>query len=95
MIKAGVPYAARKGGHAMAIAQAPATIVIRGSARMETITMIVEIVKSVGFPIAMCAALVYMWREEVRSHKEESTSFASALEANTEVLRELKELIKK
>lgn len=94
MIKAGAPYAAWKGGHAMAIAQTPATIIIRRFG-METITMIVEIVKSVGFPIAMCAALVYMWREEVRSHKEESTSFASALEANTEVLRELKELIKK
>jgi large-conductance mechanosensitive channel len=61
---------------------------------MDTIQIIVDIIKTVGFPIAMCVALVYMWREEVRSHKEESAAFAKALEANTEVLRDIKDVLR-
>lgn len=61
---------------------------------MDTVQVIIDIIKTVGFPIAMCVALVYMWREEVKNHKDESASFAKALEANTEVLRDIKEVLR-
>lgn len=59
------------------------------------IASVVDLINKVGFPIAMCCVFVYMWREEVANHKEESLRFAQALEENTEVMRRLSEVIQK
>lgn len=46
-------------------------------------------ISSVGFPIAMCVALMWFNRELVNSHKEETKDFTDALNNNTLVLQKL------
>lgn len=53
-----------------------------------------QMVTSVGFPIAACAALWYYMVTLVKEHKEEVNTLRTALEANTIAIIELKELIK-
>lgn len=73
-----------------------------GDANLETLNVIVDMVKSVGFPIAMCMVFVYMWREEVKQHREESGEFAQAMRDtadaiahNTQVIADLTTFISK
>ncbi len=52
-----------------------------------------QMITSVGFPIAACAALWYYMVTLVKEHKEEVNTLRTALEANTIAIIELKELI--
>lgn len=65
----------------------------------------IQVITSVGFPIAACIALWYYMlqllnehktelAEQRAEHKEEVQALRQSLEANTEALIELKELIK-
>ena len=48
-----------------------------------------SIINTVGFPIAMCIALlVYIYKMQ-ESHKEETNNFAEALNKNTIVLQKI------
>lgn len=60
---------------------------------MDTKT-IIEIISNVGFPIAMCMALIYfMWMQR-KQHGEEMEHLRETVEENTLVLTELATLIK-
>ena len=50
---------------------------------------IVQIVSTVGFPIAICVALLWYIKEMVKNHKEETEKFTEALNNNTLVLQKL------
>ena len=50
---------------------------------------IVKIISSVGFPIAMCVALLWYIKEMCKQHKEETEKFTEALNNNTLVLQKL------
>ena len=52
-----------------------------------------QIISTVGFPIAACAALFYFMVTMLREHKEEINTLRTALEANTIAITELKGLI--
>lgn len=52
-----------------------------------------QMITSVGFPIAACAALWYYMVTLIKEHKEEVNTLRTALEANTVAIIELKELI--
>ena len=62
----------------------------------EALTMeidaIVSAVSTVGFPIVCCAAIFWYLYQEQKSHKEEMNAVTRALQENTLVLTELKEL---
>ena len=44
---------------------------------------IVQIVQSLGFPVACVIAMFVMWQKEVKSHDEEMEAMRSTLEAQT------------
>lgn len=55
---------------------------------------IIQAVSTLGFPIVMCAALLYYLNLERESHKEEMNSMKDALDRNTVIMTELKEMLK-
>lgn len=50
---------------------------------------ILEAISTVGFPIAMCVALLYNNSQLSQKHKEETEAFTNALNENTLVLQKL------
>lgn len=55
---------------------------------------LIQAVSTLGFPIVMCAALLYYLNQERESHKEEMNSLKDALDRNTVIMTELKEMLK-
>ena len=54
---------------------------------------IIQAISTLGFPIVMCAALLYYLNQERVSHKDEMTSMRDALDRNTTIMTELKEML--
>lgn len=54
---------------------------------------IISAVGSLGFPIVMCGVLLYYLNLERESHKEEMNSMRDALDRNTSIMTELKEML--
>lgn len=54
---------------------------------------IISAVGSLGFPIVMCGVLLYYLNLERESHKEEMSSMKDALDRNTNIMTELKEML--
>ncbi len=54
---------------------------------------IVQIISTVGFPIFACVALGYLLYREQNEHKEEMNTLTDALNRNTVVMAELKQLL--
>lgn len=58
------------------------------------VNVIMQAISTVGFPICACGALFWMINKQDESHKEEINSLRAVLEANTQALTELKDMIK-
>lgn len=58
------------------------------------VDIIMQVVGSLGFPIVACAAMFWDNRETRKSHKEEMSQMTQALQNNTNVLNDLKGVIK-
>ena len=56
---------------------------------MEMYDAIVQIITTVGFPIAMCIALLWYVVKKDAEHKTETSQFVQALKSNTLVLQKL------
>lgn len=56
--------------------------------------LIVSAISSLGFPIMACAALFWYINKQNENHKEEITALRDTITENTNILHELKELIK-
>ena len=56
--------------------------------------LIMNAITTVGFPIVVCFALFWYVNKQNENHKEEINAMRETVEENTNVLRELKELIK-
>lgn len=54
---------------------------------------IIQAIGTLGFPIVMCAALLYYLNLERESHREEMSSMRDALNRNTTIMTELKEML--
>ena len=54
---------------------------------------IVQIISTVGFPIFACVALGWLLYREQNDHKEEMNTLTDALNRNTVVMAELKQLL--
>ena len=61
---------------------------------MDIIQVLTEVVTQVGFPIVMAGALCWYINKLTESHKEEVRAMMESINSNTNVLSELKELIK-
>lgn len=55
---------------------------------METLDMIVNIINSVGFPIACVVVLFWLLYKEQKSHETESDKWCDAFNNNSSVLKE-------
>ena len=53
------------------------------------VSSIAQIISTVGFPIAMCVALLWYNKDMSVKHKEETEKFTEALNNNTLVLQKL------
>ena len=56
-------------------------------------TEIVEMINSVGFPIVATCAMAYLLLNEQKAHKEEMKELQKAIEGNTLIMTELKQLL--
>ena len=52
---------------------------------------IIQTISQVGFPIAMCIAMMWYIKEQAKDHKEETRQFTEALNNNTIALETLKD----
>lgn len=53
------------------------------------VTSVTQIISTVGFPIAMCIALLWYIKDLTDKHKQETEQFIQALNNNTLVLQKL------
>lgn len=60
---------------------------------MEYADLIVQVISTVGFPIAMSLIMFYFLQKEQENHKEEMLELKSVIAQNNEVLASLKQLI--
>lgn len=60
---------------------------------MDMIQGLTDFISSVGFPIAMCAALFYYVNKLDERHYNELSQLKETISQNTEMLKELKLLI--
>lgn len=58
------------------------------------VNVIMQAISTVGFPICACGALFWMVNKQDEQHKTEINALRSVLEANTQALTELKDMIK-
>ena len=58
------------------------------------IQVISQIITSIGFPIVAAGALFWYVNKLTESHKDETEAMRKTIESNTNILIELKELIK-
>ena len=56
---------------------------------------ITQAIASVGFPIVACAVMFRYLEKEREDHKEEIASMTKALNENTNVIKELKNIIER
>lgn len=56
--------------------------------------IIMDAISTLGFPIVVCAALFWYINKQNENHKEEITALRSTIEENTNIIHEVKELIK-
>lgn len=60
---------------------------------MEYADIIVQIISTVGFPIAMCILMFWFLTKEQETHKNEMNELKDVISRNNEVLASLKQLI--
>lgn len=56
--------------------------------------MIINAISTLGFPIVVCAALFWYVNKQNENHKDEIDALRTTIQDNTNILHELKELIK-
>lgn len=60
---------------------------------MEYADMIVQVISTIGFPIAMCLIMFWFLNKEQETHKQEMLELKDVLARNNEVLVGLKQLL--
>lgn len=56
---------------------------------------ILTLVNTVAFPIAAFIMVFYSWREDQKKYAEERSKWIDALNNNTEIMKDIKEILKK
>lgn len=58
---------------------------------MDTLQTVINLIKDLGFPIAVCIAMFWLNNKQVEQHKEEMAKVTDALNNNTLALTELRD----
>lgn len=58
------------------------------------ISVLTQLIGSLGFPIACVIAMFYMWNKEREDHKAEIDQVRTALENNTLALTKIEEILR-
>ena len=58
---------------------------------MDTLQTVINLIKDIGFPIAVCIAMFWLNNKQVEQHKEEMSKVTDALNNNTLALTELRD----
>ena len=58
---------------------------------MDTLQTIINLIKDLGFPIAVCIAMFWLNNKQVEQHKEEMAKLSEALNNNTLAINKLNE----
>jgi preprotein translocase subunit YajC len=58
---------------------------------VDNVNVITQAISTLGFPIAMCAALFWYMIQQRKQHEEESEKWQQALNNNTAILTKLYE----
>ena len=56
---------------------------------MEIVNIVVDIISSVGFPIACCLLLFYKMERDSKRNQEEVDTLRTSIDKNTEVINKL------
>lgn len=62
---------------------------------MDTLQTVINLIKDLGFPIAVCIAMFWLNNKQVEQHKEEMSKVTDALNNNTLALTELRDRLEK
>ena len=62
---------------------------------MDTLQTVINLIKDLGFPIAVCIAMFRLNNKQVEQHKEEMSKVTDALNNNTLALTELRDRLDK
>lgn len=62
---------------------------------MDTLQIVINLIKDLGFPIAVCIAMFWLNNKQVEQHKEEMNKVTDALNNNTLALTELRDRLDK
>ena len=62
---------------------------------MDTLQTVINLIKDLGFPIAVCIAMFWLNIKQVEQHKEEMSKVTDALNNNTLALTELRDRLDK
>lgn len=62
---------------------------------MDTLQNVINLIKDLGFPIAVCIAMFWMNNKQTEQHREEMTKITEALNNNTLALTELRDRLDK
>ena len=62
---------------------------------MDTSQTVINLIKDLGFPIAVCIAMFWLNNKQVEQHKEEMSKVTDALNNNTLALTELRDRLDK
>lgn len=57
------------------------------------VTTVNQFISTVGFPVAMCCAMMYIMLKSEENHKNEVDSLKDSLNSNTNILVQLKQLL--
>lgn len=57
------------------------------------VTAVNQFISTVGFPVAMCCAMMYIMLKSEENHKNEVASLKDSLNSNTNILSQLKQLL--
>lgn len=62
---------------------------------MDALQTVINLIKDLGFPIAVCIAMFWLNNKQVEQHKEEMSKVTDALNNNTLALTELRDRLDK
>lgn len=62
---------------------------------MDILQTVINLIKDLGFPIAVCIVMFWMNNKQAEQHKEEMTKITDALNNNTLALTELRDKLDK
>lgn len=57
------------------------------------VTAVNQFISTVGFPVAMCCAMMYIMLKSEDNHNNEVASLKDSLNSNTNILSQLKQLL--